>query len=274
MRQFRTELAAAVGHLAADPDQALHAIYTSPMDGRFDVENVLLYNVGTAAFGRSAGSELVVEQRMWPIPAPPRPLEGAAHHYAYAIAQRAAAWRAWSVVRQLVSSDSDEIGSMAEAARPASVWFAVRRGHTSIFSGTGDSSRIGLELTVELPPNAHPNLARLTKPLIDGTLTALHAHDDPAAVDLVSRRISARIGVPASDVRSLLSSNEAAILGSRRLVWPWRESVQWNPADDRCVAFRIQRVDREETDRIGGVRIRGSVFEIEPSPPEAEPRLV
>ena len=267
MLELRAGLRSAVARLSADSSHALHAMYTSPIGGRFDVENVLLYNIGTSAFAPSAGFELVVERLLGSVPPSPRPLEGSAHHYAYAIMERDTPWRAWSTVRLLASFESEEVRSQTEVARPASVWLAARRGITSVHAAANDSSPIGLELTVELPQGARVNLAALAKPLIDGTVAGFHEHDDSASLDLVASRISAQISVPAEEVRSLLSGNAAGILGPRRLLWPWRDGIQWNPADDRCSAVRIRRESHDATDRDGGVRIRGSLVEIAPASP-------
>ena len=245
MLQMRAGLRDAIAQLSADSHLALRATYTSPLGGRFDVENVLLYNVGTSAFARSAGSELVVERTAGPTPIPPSPLEGSAHHYAYAITEGDIPWQTWSIVRRLASFESVEVASLAAAARPSSVWLAIRRGSTADLTATDASSAIGLEMGIELPASAPTNLAALAKPLIDGVISAFHAHDDPRTLDLVAERVAAQIGAPAAEIRSLLQQNESAILGSRRLLWPWREGVQWNPADDRCAAFRIRRVDQK-----------------------------
>jgi hypothetical protein len=32
---------------------------------------------------------------------------------------------------------------------------------------------------------------------------------------------------------------ESAVLGRQRLLWRWRNGVQWNPADDLCVAAEV-----------------------------------
>jgi hypothetical protein len=76
MREFRDELQRAVAHLSTGPDQALHALYTSPVDGHFDVENVLLYNVGPRAFASAAAHEIIVERTLGPVPGPPPELTG------------------------------------------------------------------------------------------------------------------------------------------------------------------------------------------------------
>jgi hypothetical protein len=264
MLQFRAELRTAVSRLAAKPEQALTATYTSEVAGQFDVENVLLYNVGAPAFARSATFELVVERISRPVPIAPPPIERAAHHHAYAITDRDRPWQAWSGAQQLAAFESEMMATLADAGRPSSVWLAVRRGTTRL-AALDASSAFGLELELVVPSTVRLNLAAMAKPLIDGVIGAFHTHDHPASLDVVAGRVAARAGAPVSEVRTLLTDNEAAILGSRRLLWPWRDGVQWNPADDCCMAFRI-RVSRGSSDRgIRDVRIRGSLLAIAPA---------
>jgi hypothetical protein len=202
---------------------------------------------------------------MGSAPTPPYPLDASAHHHAYLLADADEPWHGWSIGRWLASFASVKLTSLAESANAASVWLAIRRGTTSVMSAAEVDSAIGLELTVELPDAARTNLATLTKPLIDGTIAAFHTHDERASIDIVAERLEAQTGVPAAEVRRLLDRNEAAILGPRRLLWPWRDGVQWNPADDRCAAFRIRRVARAAGSRENhAIRVRGSIFELAP----------
>ena len=46
------------------------------------------------------------------------------------------------------------------------------------------------------------------------------------------------------DVRDLLRQG----LLQSTLLWPWRDSTEWNPADDPCVATRITATKRSETE--------------------------
>jgi hypothetical protein len=121
MRQLRGELRRAVAQLSAGPADALHAVYTSPVGGHFDVENVLLYNVGPSVFARVASLELVVERSTEPIPDPPPGLSDALHHYRYEIVPSQAPWCHWSAVRPLASFGPLELGPRADVVRPAGV---------------------------------------------------------------------------------------------------------------------------------------------------------
>ena len=115
-----------------------------------------------------------------------------------------------------------------------------------------------------MPADLRVNLAAITKPLVDGVIAAFHAHDDPASLDLVASRVAAELGASVDEIRALLLEDRTAILGARRLLWPWRDGVQWNPADDRCLAFRIRRVAKATTTHSDGLRLKGSLVEIEP----------
>jgi hypothetical protein len=263
MREFRDELRSATGQLSAGPGEAIHARYTSPIGGHFDVENVLLYNVGTSAFARSARFELVIERDRGPVPSCPRGLTEALHHYRYEIVAIGMPWRHWSAARPLASFGPIDVALMAQVSNPSPVWYAVRRGGAQVLLPAGIPSVFGLELVLETPAQVRVNLAAITKPLLDGVVAAFHAHDDPASLDLVAGRVAVQLGASTDEVRSLLSQHRTAILGARRLLWPWRTGVQWNPADDLCAAIRISNVPRRgPLPDTGPLRIQGSVVEI------------
>ena len=77
----------------------------------------------------------------------------------------------------------------------------------------------------------------MIKVLVDGVVSALHRHDG-SQLELLAARLSGRLAVPADHVARLLTGN-AAVLGTRRLLWPYREFVQWNPADDAIASLRV-----------------------------------
>ena len=52
-------------------------------------------------------------------------------------------------------------------------------------------------------------------------------------------RLSRGLGESKTEVSSNLYNDTYAVLGERNLIWPWGSNVQWNPADDNCVAGEI-----------------------------------
>jgi hypothetical protein len=273
MRDFRDDLRSAVARLSTSPTEALHAIYTSPIDGHFDVENVLMYNVGPSAFARSAALELIVERAHGPVPSPPPGLTEARHHYRYEIVPPGAAWRHWAAVRPLASFGPLDVGTPVQVSSHARVWYAVRRGSRQVDHPSGVPSVFGMDLVLEAPDDIGTNLAAVAKPLLDGVVAAFHAHDSPASLDVVASRVAVTVEASVDEIRVLLRPDSDAILGGRQLLWPWRDGVQWNPADDLCAAFRIRRVTRPAGGRPSTLRLWGSIVEVGPVSrcPDARP---
>ena len=265
MREFRGELRSAAAQLLAAPGEGLYALYTSPIDGHFDIENVLLYNVGTAAFRRSARYELVVERSHGPVVDPPVETAQARHNYRFEVMPIDTPWRCWSAVRPLASFGPVDLGPPAHAQDRSWVWYAVRRSGTEVPQPMSPPSAFGLELVLEVPAGVSVNLASIAKPLIDGVVAAFHSHDHSTSADVVAHRVAVQLGIPIEEVRLLLGHNRTAILGPRRLLWARLDTVQWNPADDLCAAFRIRRVTRAAAPGdLATWRLRGSLVEIEP----------
>lgn len=76
--------------------------------------------------------------------------------------------------------------------------------------------------------------------MVDGFISALHTHDG-SQLEVVAERLGARLDVPGEGVAQLLSTNTAGVLGLRRLLLPFRDYVQWNPADDIIGCFGYGR---------------------------------
>jgi hypothetical protein len=75
--------------------------------------------------------------------------------------------------------------------------------------------------------------------MLDGVIAAFH-HDpepDPEAV----HRLATYLDQPDAAVRSELVAGSSALGLRQPLVRAYRSGVQWNPADDRCVASRVER---------------------------------
>jgi hypothetical protein len=131
---------------------------------------------------------------------------------------------------------------LTEATKPSAVWCALRDGHIAGYQRLAPQEPYGLWLVVGVPPNEVAAPAKIVKPLVDGVVAALHNHDG-TELHVVSERLAIQLPANTPDrIAALLSDERAAILGSRRLLWPHGSSVQWNPADDLCSALDLSVV--------------------------------
>ena len=120
------------------------------------------------------------------------------------------------------------------------VWYDVRSGGGLVVERRlGDlGDQLGLDLTLHRPPGSGPPaMLGIVKVLVDGVVSALHRHDG-SQLELVAERLSGRLAVPTDHVAQLLTG-DPAVLGTRKLLWPYRQFVQWNPADDAIVRLRV-----------------------------------
>jgi hypothetical protein len=94
-------------------------------------------------------------------------------------------------------------------------------------------------VVITAPAAASLVATNLLKPLSDGVVCAFHRHNGQDE-DEIGRRLTARLPTERGAVRTFLNDEATAVLGTRRLLWPYRDSVQWNPADDLCVAAELR----------------------------------
>lgn len=239
VRDMRDELRAAVLALPpAKPGQMLEAVYTSPVLGFCDVENVVLYNVGPSSFHSLATHGLRVERRFSAV-IEPRELKGLAdHHWRYASVPQSSEsgyWRSGAELAEWSFAPPPLRGDL----HPADVWIAMRRGDAAATAGSSVPSRFGVDVSIDVPAGSRCLVANVIKPLLDGVLSALHAHDC-TKLDEVAERISAALVADAGEIRGYLTSNPLGVLGERTLVRPHGQGVQWNPADDGCVLAEVR----------------------------------
>lgn len=236
---FRSALRTAIGSMPASNGTVLRAKYTSAVHDLVDLENVLLYNVGTYAFQRLATDGLVLERSFDPCEQPdPRQSSGFLHHHRYRASAEPATWEDWVIDRDLASFGPTRLPVDEALRRPERTWMAVKSGPLQIHGSARPGTALGLELQLEGPPT---DLTALIKPLIDGVIAAFHRHRPGAPGDVAPPRLAAQLGISIESVRDLLADDTGAVLGGRKLIWPRLDGVQWNPADDRLVAIKMAR---------------------------------
>jgi hypothetical protein len=236
---MRAALCAALHQLRAGPDEVLHACYVSEDATPCDVENVLLYNLGSGCFAGVDRMGIRLE-RSFACPTPPTSGEVALPHYQrYSVEPASGVFVHWRTGTLRARWTNLDIGRLTSATKPSAVWRAIRTGSLDDLQlPPAPPSYFGMQLVLTVPDGVRVHAAPLLKPLIDGVVCAFHAHDG-SDMGSIGQRLAIQLGVEAPNIIALLQSSERAVLGRRRLLWPWREGLQWAPADDRCLAAEV-----------------------------------
>lgn len=232
MLDYRRALRVAIGELPVAGGRTLVGCYGSADDWRCDVENLLLYNVGVSAFAHLQAQDVVLVRSTTPPP-PDSTSRTLDHHHRYELADAPPPAPSGPFVARLA------LTPLRVPPRVESVWYDIRStGHVEVGEGAG--RLLAVDVTVHRPTAAsRPGLLGMVKVVVDGLISALHTHDG-SQLEVVADRLGARLDVPAEGVAQLLSANAAGVLGRRRLVWPFRNFVQWNPADDTISWLRVR----------------------------------
>jgi hypothetical protein len=90
-------------------------------------------------------------------------------------------------------------------------------------------------------------------PAIGGSAGRWQAHTDTTVLSDVADRPAAVLPADADEIEELLSDQRWALLGVvPRLVKPFGNGVQWNPADHRCAAGELLAADSDHNCAIRG----------------------
>lgn len=231
-KQCRTELRAALELLTVPAGQLLAAVYASDDLSFCDAENVLLYNVGMSAFREHMHTGLQIERAFSAAPSP----EAIArkHHHAYFGIAPHDGFQHWKVRGVLAKAAA--VPQPGTLGKPAAWWAAVAG--APLTSNGATEGPFALEVVWRPPLSRRPQLHTALKPMLDGVIAALHSHDG-SAIEVIADLLARPTGLGRSQIQQMLMPEREAPLGRRRLLSPYRNFVQWNPADDRCVAARV-----------------------------------
>jgi hypothetical protein len=238
---MRNDLRRALHDLSRASTGRLHAVYSAADDGALvDTENVLLYNVGGTAL-RSLMSSSVTFERNYQMPKQPpgtgfsdtEPL----HYHRYSKASDTP-FEFWKPGRLLGAFFDVPVTSLA---KPAPVWKAIREHADPPTDTASDPTRflINVQITDTREPRPADSVAGMVKPALDGIISGYHSYQGSDAGTEAHRLEESGIGKAAILQEQLLDPRWAA-LGARRLVKPFGAmGVQWNPADEFCVAAHV-----------------------------------
>jgi len=220
----------------------LHAVYRAAADGALvDTENVLLYNVGGTALRPLMARAVTFERSYQVPPQPPGPVLGdgqTLHYHRYSEA-RDTSFEFWKPGRLLGSFFDVPVDSVDD--KPAPVWKAIRDYAAPPAETATAPTRFVINVQITDTRESRPadSVVSIIKPGLDGIISAYHSHEGSDGVAEARRLEEAGLGTAETLQKQLLDPRWAA-LGPRRLVRPFGETgVQWNPADDYCVAAHV-----------------------------------
>lgn len=238
---MRNDLCRALGDFSRTSSGRLYAVYSAADDGALvDTENVLLFNVGDTTL-RPLLARSVTFERSYHVPPHPPEIgvaEGQALHYQRYSEARDDSFGFWTPGKLLSAFCNVPVESVAAAP----VWNAIRECAAPPIETATAPTRFLIKVQIIDTRESRPttSLVDIVKPVLDGIISAYHSHiHEGQGVAEAQRLEAAGIGT-ARILQDQLLDRRWAALGARRLLWPFgKTGVQWNPADDFCVAAHI-----------------------------------
>jgi tetratricopeptide (TPR) repeat protein len=266
LQSLRDDIRSALKTIDFGPNEVLYALYVSPVKEACDVDNILFYNVGVEYFPQTGYAGLRFERSFSQPPPPLRPTNGPSlqHYHRYWCVPKERSFECcWIPTRKLArwnaKISADAMVKLKKSKNPAYVWYSIKSGLIELLSESqAIPNQFGLRMSIRVPNSITSSFIDLLKPLLDGTVAAFHRHDGTNQA-LVAERLTSVLEVRAQDILSYLSENPNAVLGTRTLLWIRQEGVQWNPADDRCLAVELLF----ESSKDDFAELSGELFEVE-----------
>ncbi len=267
LADFKKELIGAIDGLKGEPNRVLHTVYGGPTAGT-DIENLLIYNVDPGHLAPLTRYGLRFEMLSSSIPLPQPRSETYPCYYRYAFADvtdnadDGRNFVSWQPGRTLARWTNLPAPPLNTSTKLHPIWYAVRTGHLDILHMPVQApTRFGFDISIGLPANtkaSKTSVSNIVKPLLDGLISAFHAHNGKN-LDYVSNWLATTLPTEAAKVKLLLQEPERAVLGTRQLLWKHGMGIQWNPADDRCLAADIRLVPHESSKWL----LSGRLFELD-----------
>jgi hypothetical protein len=223
----------------SSPDDILSCRFTSKDSGVFDLENVLLYNVGSGGFARTAKNELRLSRTVAAPPDCPVALSSVPLcFHQYQVRPVSTGLPAWT--RQPLASWRFTLPRTRGDRKPHQVWWAMKGGECQSGSRRlGAGRRFGLVVTYQTPKPV--NLAGKIKVLLDGVVSGLHSM--PGSVEpQVLAWLAVHLSTNEAAIAAALRDESNAVLGNCSLVRLFSDGVQWHPRDDLCDAVVFKSV--------------------------------
>jgi hypothetical protein len=164
--EMRNFLKLAIRDIQGDNNTILNAIYNSNQREFVDVENVLIYNVGTAAFRHLCNKGLRLERR---IASPPEISikfnEPAMHYHYYGVVNREAPSLYWKKELTLASWKDISCPPIKCENKPHFFWYVMKKGSIKVANEHPIPSKYGIRVIIK--PTCPASLMRVRSIRID-----------------------------------------------------------------------------------------------------------
>jgi hypothetical protein len=262
-RAARDALQNRIRSLTPASGEILHATYTGYKPPGMDVENLLLYNIGSSCFRLGTRHGVRFELGHDPRPEPPSGRRFGCY-YQYRLIDPDTDLSHWRPVRQLADFTGANLGLFPSAKRLEQVWLAVHGAAARAEGQPNPEAPFSVFLTLGYPMR-HPMAANpeLVKALVDGTVAAFQAHGNRLSAMELAARVSTITNQPIELVAQNLLDKRRAVLGvTDELIYLRGDGVQWNPSDHQCMAGQILVQPTPSTTWT----LSGQIYSVEPAP--------
>jgi hypothetical protein len=228
MRDCRKTIYQAIKRMKAPVEgRIFHATLDASTTERFDLENVLVYNVGPGGFREVTKHGLCIERQNENTD----PERTYIHRYRFEQPPD-------SLTGNSSMTFDFKLEKLRGRVKPLSIWsaavqslMALKIEPTTILA---KDERFELRIELITSREWNGNLAYQMKPLLDGIISALH-FQPPSMVDPDVIAYMAKTPDQKSLFFNMLTGKDHRILGEKdKLVYTGNHSIIWNPDDDRC----------------------------------------
>ena len=235
-KDLRDEIRRRCRQLEPEAGQVLQAEFFGAKLPNADVENLVLYNIGTFPIAGRNGIRFEYGSAVPPAP------DGAEFRfgYRYALAPRSDSLIHWHQGRELASFDWTDLGAFVGEKKLSQVWLAIAGSQTHVGKPATPETPFAVHVEVRPPFGRQPVWGGLMKGIFDGVICAFQAHTDTVVLPAVVRRLAECLPAQPEKIERLLLDQRQAVLGTvNRLVAPYDAGVKWYPSDHWCVAGEL-----------------------------------
>ncbi len=240
LHEMRHDLKCALKQLKTKKNSILYASFYSDQEEFFDVENVLLYNVGSGSFSHLCNKGLIFERVLLNTPV----LNIDNHeinmdyYHQYETLEDNPQRRYWNMEKRVAKWHDVSCQKISSNMKPHQVWYDMKKGAVEIDNKCGISPFYGIKVEIKAPINTKTNLAAVVKPLLDGIICSFHSHNGEQIDEVVNRLLN-KVDENPEVLKAMLLDNNNVVLGKNRLIYPYRNYVKWNPDDHKFVYAEI-----------------------------------